>query len=327
VKLDFPPGNVAVSGDGRVFFAYHPFAQANRFVPATVFELVNGTPKPFPDERFQASYQGVFGMTVDGQNRLWFTEPASLDHESSRLLAFDLSSNQLVFDHRFPPGVAKFAQDLRVTPDGSTIILADTGLFRFSPAHLIVFSIADRSHRTVLAGHPSTQPMDYLIQTRHGPHKLGYGLVSFVVGVDGLAFDAKGEWLFFASMTHDSLFKVATATLTDASASADTLGAAIVRVGAKPLSDGIAIDASGRVLVTDIEHGGIMAIDPLSGALHTLVKMPQVVWADGVVAAPDASVIFTDSAIPNFVDQLARPPSRERLQAAGPYFIYRFRLP
>jgi sugar lactone lactonase YvrE len=169
--------------------------------------------------------------------------------------------------------------------------------------------------------------MDYLIQTRHGPHKLGYGLVSFVVGVDGRAFDAKGEWLFFASMTHDSLFKVATATLTDASASADTLGAAIVRVGAKPLSDGIAIDASGRVLVTDIEHGGIMAIDPLSGALHTLVKMPQVVWADGVVAAPDASVIFTDSAIPNFVDQLARPPSRERLQAAGPYFIYRFRLP
>ncbi len=77
------------------------------------------------------------------------------------------------------------AQDLRVAPDGKTIYLADTGLFAFTPASLIVFDVASRTHRSVLTSHPSTQPQDWVIWTKFGPHKLVYGLVTFVVGVDG----------------------------------------------------------------------------------------------------------------------------------------------
>ena len=50
VALDFPPGNVAVSADNRIFFAYHPFAKAERFSDATLFELVNGKD---PHDMFQ----------------------------------------------------------------------------------------------------------------------------------------------------------------------------------------------------------------------------------------------------------------------------------
>jgi hypothetical protein len=49
-----------------------------------------------------------------------------------------------------------------------------------------------------------------------------------------------------------------------------------------------------------------------------------VVWADGTVMTPDGKVLFTDSAIPAYIDQLARPPSCEKLSAAAPYKIYRF---
>lgn len=98
VALDFPPGNVAVSADNRIFFAYHPFAKAERFSDATLFELVDGEPRPFPDGETQPRLQGVFGMTVDSRNRLWAIESAGLDFNQSRLLAFDLSTNLVVFE-------------------------------------------------------------------------------------------------------------------------------------------------------------------------------------------------------------------------------------
>jgi hypothetical protein len=44
IDLDLPPGNVAVSPDGRVFFTFHPEA----FPETKVAEIVEGQPKPYP---------------------------------------------------------------------------------------------------------------------------------------------------------------------------------------------------------------------------------------------------------------------------------------
>lgn len=40
----------------------------------------------------------------------------------------------------------------------------------------------------------------------------------------------------------------------------------------------------------------------------------------------DRSLLFADSAIPAYIDQLARPPSVERLAAVRPYRLYRLRV-
>lgn len=329
VALDYPPGNVAIAPSGRTFFNYHPFVKAERFSPATVFELVDGTPRPYPDAAFQQRYQGVFGMTVDRQGRLWFVEPASIDHERTRVLAFDLSSNALVFEHWFPVDQARFAQDLRVSPDGKTVYLADTGLFRFTPASLYVLDVATKAHRRVLGATPTTQPEDWLIHTRFGAHKLGFGLIAFAVGLDGLELSADGAWLYYGAMSHQHLYKVPTAALLDPRLSEAELAKQIVLLGQKPLSDGITLDAQGRVLITDIEHGGLARLDPGSqpARLVTLTRSPAVIWADGVVVAPNGDIVFTDSAIPAYVDQLGRPPAQAKLVASRPYHLYRFRTP
>jgi sugar lactone lactonase YvrE len=324
--LDFPPGNVAVSADGRIFFNYHPFAKAERFEKATVFEWVGGKPQPFPDATMQPKYQGVFGMTVDRQQRLWFIEPAGLDHERTRLIAFDITSSKQVFEHWFAKGLLPFAQDLRVTADGKTVILADTGLFKFTSPGLTVFDVASKTHRTLLGQHPSLRPQDWVIRSLFGAHKLGFGLVTFSVGVDGIEISPDGQWLYYATMSHDTAYRLPMAALLDPKSDDVILASRIETVGKKPLSDGITFDSQGRLIFTDIENGGI-ARRNADGSLQTLVKSSKIIWADGVVRAPDGALLFTDSAIPAYIDQLARPPSAERLAAGRPYHLYRVPAP
>ena len=106
----------------------------------------------------------------------------------------------------------------------------------------------------------------------------------------------------------------------------DELARSIETVGRKPQSDGIATAPDGAVLLTDVENGGIAEVS-LDGTLRTLTTSRAVVWADSVEVGPDGWVWFTDSAIPAYLQETMQPPPAEVLEAAGPYRLYRFRLP
>ncbi len=326
VSLDFPPGNVAGSRDGRVFFNLHPIAHPYRFTDAFLFELVDGKPRPYPDAASQHDLRFVFGMTVDRQNRLWLTAPAAVDQERTRLIAYDLASNTKVIDHELDPGVARFGQDLRITPDGKTVLLANASAFRFTAASLVVVDIATWTSRDILIGDPSTQAQDWVMTIRGGPYRVAYGLIDFQAGLDGISISADGQWLYLAPMSNDTLFRVPLADVLDPAVSPASLSAHVMRVGKKPLSDGIEAAPDGSVLVTDVEHGGIARVDA-RGGLQTLVKLSGVSWADGVFVGPNADAYFTDSAIPLYIDPLMRPPTLDRLGAGRPYHLYRFKLP
>jgi hypothetical protein len=62
--LDYPPGNIAVSSSGRVFFTLHPDGAP----PAQVHELRDGKAVPYPSASF-ADYQSVLALRIDSQNR------------------------------------------------------------------------------------------------------------------------------------------------------------------------------------------------------------------------------------------------------------------
>jgi hypothetical protein len=99
----------------------------------------------------------------------------------------------------------------------------------------------------------------------------------------------------------------------------------IENIGKKPQSDGIAIDRDERVIITDVEHGAIMAFNPTTNQLSKLGGSKDIVWPDGVVIGGDGDVYFTDSSIPSYIDPLVRPPNKSKLMEHRPYFIYRLK--
>ncbi len=323
IKLEYPPGNLAVAKNGDVYFNYHPNAKADRFSPATVFKWSNGKVEPFPSLEAQKDFQGTFGMTIDKQNRIWFIEPASLYFKHTRVSAFDTKKRVEFFE--FPEAQAKFAEDIRVTSDGKYVVLPNPGLFRFTPSSLVVYSVLNHTFTSIQSDHPCMRPEDWIIQTPYGPDRLLGGLLNFAVGIDGIEISDDQKWLYIASMTNSRLCRVPMSVVLNPATTTGAFNQSIQDIGQKPLSDGITIDHDGRVLMTDVEHGGIMAFDPATHQLSKLGRSKEIVWPDGIVVADDGDVYFTDSSMPSYLDQLVRAPTKAKLMEHRPYFIYRLK--
>lgn len=325
IRMPYPPGNIAVAANGDIYFNFHPIVKAQRFTAYSMFKWSKGKITPYPSAAMQRELSGVFGMAIDRQNRLWMVAPASYDGEHTSLFAFDLATGKRVLSFTFPGKAAQFAQDLRVTGDGAHVLLADPGIFRFTDPELTVFSVRDRTFRVALGGTPCTRAEDLLMRTSGRPYRVFAGLLNFAVGLDGIAISPDQRWFYLGPMTNSKLCRVPLAALLDPRLKPEQVAKQVEHIGTKPMSDGIATDAQGRVLIGDDEHGAIMEFDPATRRLTTLARDPNVIWPDGLAIEPNGDVVFTDSAIPAYIDQFGRPPTRERLLAHRPYYIYRLK--
>lgn len=325
IKLDYPPGNVAIGENGHVYFNYHPLTHPTRFSNATVFEWADGKITPFPSAEMQKNFQGTFGLTVDKQNHLWLVEPATLDFKHTRVWAFDLTTKKTIHCYEFPEGVAKQAEDIRVTGDGKYVIFPNPGIFRFTNSQLLVYSVDDHSVRAAIDGDPSVTAEDWTMQINGKPYRLAYGLFNFDVGIDGIEISDDQQWLYLASMTNSHLYRVPLADVLNKNITPKDVAAKIENIGAKPMSDGITLDKTGNVIITDVEHGGLMSFNIATKKITTLVRNKEIVWADGVVVGADNTIYFNDSAIPSYIGQFAAPPGVNLLLQHKPYYIYRLK--
>ena len=319
VSYPEPIGNVAVSPEGRGFFTVHP---ESRPQGAKLLEFRGDTVWPFPAEGVQQELlQAPLGVVVDRHGRLWTIDHGNHGFGVPRLLAIDLNTGEVVHNHVFgndaaPPG--SFLQDLQVSPDGRTVFIADLSFWRKSPA-IVVHNISTARDRRVLEDHPSVTAQDWIITTPSRRMVFFGGLAAMKPGIDGIAISTDGRWLVYGAMSHDTLYKVPTSVLGDASQKDHAIAATVEALGRKPLSDGLSADIEGGVWITDVEHGAVLRMTP-SGNLETWIKTPRIRWADALSFGPDGWLYLADSDIPNQVMQ-----SREHIASQAPYHIFRFR--
>ena len=318
VVLEYPEpvGNVAVSADGRVFFTVHPESrpQGNKLL-----EFVNGAAVPFPDVALQDElFDTVLGVAIDRQNRLWTIDHGNHGIHSSRLLAFDLATNTLIHDQKFSADIApggSFLQDVQVSADGRTVVIADVSFWRKRPA-LIVYDIASASARRVLESHESVLPDDFVIHNHGKPMTFAGNLVALRGGVDSIALGP--EWLYYGALNGSHLYRVQLSDLRNSAIPNTQLGARVERFASKPLSDGLSIDKEGNIYGTDVEHGAIFRIDQ-AGDMETLLKTGRIRWPDALSFGPEGWMYIADSALADVILQ-----SRDHIGSRGPYKIFRF---
>jgi len=133
----------------------------------SVAEIVNGEPKPFPNEEWNklgppaSHFICVQSVVVDDQDNLWVLDPASpkmqgIVRGGPKLVKIDLQTNQVVgtipFDEHVAPNKS-YLNDVRVDTRAGIAFITDSG-----KGAIVVVDIKTGKARRLLDGHPSTQP-------------------------------------------------------------------------------------------------------------------------------------------------------------------------
>eukprot|EP00439_Symbiodinium_sp_Y106_P040480 s2538_g4.t5 len=302
IALDTPPGNLAVSPSGRIIFnfhALHTHPSGYKFA-----EVVGDSWIPRLD--LDRASQEVLSLRIGSSGRLFLLDHAGhgLLH-TPKLVVFQLgtsaSEDHFQLAYPFPSEIAGFGSmlnDFNLSPDESMLYIADTSIIGGTPA-LIACSVplmeqqSKDACRRHLDGHHSVAPQQLSINV-NGDSALWPALSR--IGVDSIALDRKGEWLYFGPLTSASLFRIP-AGLLSANSSTTEVAAAVERYAEKPISDGIGTDDAGNVLLTAFEHSAVVAITPARSLKVVYRSQQHLQWPDGLSFGPDSWLYVTSSAV------------------------------
>ncbi|MFP5305649.1 MAG: SMP-30/gluconolactonase/LRE family protein, partial [Gammaproteobacteria bacterium] len=266
------------------------------------------------------AFRDVLSLRIDRQNRLWTLDNGGHGLHPGRLLAFDLDSAEVVHEFEFPraiAGLGSHLNDFQVSPDGSTLYIADASFFAQTPA-LIVYDVARRQARRLLQGHPAVVA-DRYVPVVQGRRMEAFGLVAIRPGVDSIVLDRAGHWLYFAPITDLNLYRIDTAALQDPALAEAELAGRVEVYAPKTMSDGLTIDTDDTIYISDLEHSAIVVLRR-DGSAETLLQSERLRWPDGFSFGPAGWLYVTCSSLHQVIGR--RPAS---VEAHAPYPVFRLR--
>jgi sugar lactone lactonase YvrE len=320
--LPYPPGNVAASAGGRLFVSMFPDTNHGSVKVGEI--AAGGALVPFPTRAFQDTLHAVLGIRMDRQGRLWILDHGKMGLHRPKLYVVSVAAGTLertiTFDDSLAP-LGSMLNDVQVSPDGKTAYVSDASIVRGRPA-LLVVDLAGTVPvvRRVLERHPSVMAGAYDIVVGGKKAKVA-GLLCAEAGVDGIALDPSGEYLYYAALNAGVVQRIATRVLRDPKAPAAALAASVEKWADATMTDGMTSDAAGNVYLSDMEHSSVVRIRP-DRTLEVVAKDARLRWPDGFAWAPNGDLFVSASAAH---ETLRGIPTKGSVERGGPYHVLRLR--
>ena len=318
---EHPPGNIAVTPDGRLIMSQHQFYGA----PLRVVEVLDdGSVVPFPNEAWSSKpndrgvgLNAVLGLRSDREGVVWMLDRSAGEGQPGKLVGWDTQNDELDRVIYLPqPIIAEnpFLNDLAVDREHNAIYITDTA--EGDDSALIVVDLYTGFSRRVLEGDVSTRPEDIPLIVDERIINLGGEPAR--IGVNPITIDPDNEWVYYGPMSGRSLYRIATEDLLDESLTEDELSTRVERYGDKPICDGITVDGAGNVYITSITNNAIGVVDE-TGEYRTLYQDDLLNWTDGMAFGPDDYIYVTVSQLHN-----SPPLNNGKNDSNPPFYLVRF---
>ena len=320
--LENPPGNIAVTPQGRLIMSLHQFYGA----PQRIVEITdNGKVLPFPNEAWSSkpNSQGVglhtvIGLRSDQNGVVWMLDRSLGEGQPGKIVAWDTINDKLHRVIYLPQPMIKdgsFLNDLAVDLEHNAIYITDTA--NGYDSALIVVDLNTGFARRVLEGDKSTRPenIEMVIDER----TITLGNEPAKIGVNPITIDPDNQWVYYAPMSGTSLYRIATSDLLNTFLTPDELASKVQRYGDKPICDGITVDGAGNVYITSITDNSLGVVDS-TGEYRTLYQDDKLLkWTDGMAFSSDNFIYVT-------VNQLHNSPPLNNGQntAQPPFYLVKF---
>ena len=329
---DMPLGNGAFTADGRLVVSHHPMYKTSRRV--SVFET-DGSLSPFPDLGWNTPegdpsgwLDAVLGLRDDRHGRIWLADMGTRSGIPPKLVVWDTVADALSRVILIPTNVlTPFSEpnDFVVDDARDKVYIADEGAGGGgdgSRAALIVIDLTTGLAQRRLEGHDGirAERRALWISGRQVERNNQDGSrTPLHVGVDGIAMDHAGEWLYLSPLNGHSLWRLPVADLLDPTLDDPALATRLERYADKPNSGGIWVDRNGDVYLTVIESNAIGRISGIDRRYDEPLVRDDMVWPDGLMQGPDGALYVVVTQLP-LSPALAAPGERPVL----PFKVFRF---
>jgi sugar lactone lactonase YvrE len=291
---------------GRVFVNFPYWADDHGI---SVAEIVDGQPKPFPDEDWNkpgapgSHFICVQSVVVDDQDNLWILDPAApktkeIVKGGPKLLKVDLKTNQVVQTIPFGEDIApakSYLNDVRVDTKKNTAFITDSGI-----GAIVVVDLQTGKARRRLADHKSTKVEPGVTITVDGKELIDQETNKPPkIASDGIALDTKNGYLYYHPLTGHTLYRIKTADLMNEKLSDDELEAKVENLGQTPLPDGMLEGPDGSIYLTDIEGGAVLRWNPTTKGIERVIADKRLLWPDTLSWGPGGELYVTASQIQN----------------------------